>query len=151
MSDDLIQLPVLPCPEEDPSWRARARCLGSDTKAFYPDKGGNVASAKLICFGCPVRKQCADFALANNIHYGVFGGLTEKDRKKVRNGQRTTDITFQEVLQYSFFSVNNTYPRANDKDWYRYSEQVLKTASESLMLPVKTIRENIPNARDLVI
>jgi len=151
VSDDLIQLPVLPYPEEDPSWRLRARCLGSDTKSFYPDKGGNVASAKLVCFGCPVRKQCADFAVINNIHYGVFGGLSENDRKKVRNGQRSAGITLEEVLRYAFHSVNNTYPRANDPRWYRYGKEVLQVASRSICRAVTEIRDNIDNADDYYI
>lgn len=148
---DLVQLPSLAHPEKDPSWRADARCLGSDTETFYPDRGGNVAKAKLICYGCPVRTPCAQFAIDNKLRDGVFGGLSDKDRRGVINGSKTTDITLADVLKHAFYAVNHKYPSSRDQWFYRYGKDVIKEASRSINLSTDEIYDNIDNSSDYVI
>jgi len=143
---DLTQLPSLPYPDDDPSWRDKAVCRGSSTETFYPNKGGSVSGAKLQCYGCSVRTPCADFALKNTLRDGIFGGLSYTDRKDVSAGRRSSDIVLSEVLRCAFHAVYNTYPRSHDEHWYRYSKEVLAVASESTGIPVSEIRENIDNA-----
>jgi WhiB family transcriptional regulator, redox-sensing transcriptional regulator len=65
-----------------PSWFARAACHGMTDPDLVFD--GPDADALGVCAGCEVRPSCADYALAENIAEGVWGGLTEKDRKVAR-------------------------------------------------------------------
>jgi WhiB family redox-sensing transcriptional regulator len=53
---------------------------------FFPDRGDNVTArrAEAICNGCPVRRQCLDFAITNNELAGVWGGFSRKARKRIR-------------------------------------------------------------------
>ena len=148
---DLVQLPSLLCPEKDPSWRVHARCLGANTETFYPDRGGNVAKGKLICYGCSVRKECAQFAIDNKLRDGIFGGLGDKERRMVVNGKRTLDVTLEDVLKHAFYAVNYKYPSSRDQWFYRYGKGVIKEASRSINLSMDEIYDNIDNSSDYVI
>lgn len=149
--DSMIQLPTLPCPDKDDSWRDKARCKGSDTSVFYPERGSNGTTAKLVCFGCSVREQCAKFAINNSLRDGIFGGLTDKERCKVRNGRKAIDITLADVLRTSFCNVYNTYPRKNERRIIRFSREVIETASMSTGIPKDEIKKNLDNADDYII
>lgn len=147
-TNDYIQLPALPYPDKDSSWRAKAECLGADTDTFYPGKGENTSKARLTCFRCVSRIPCAEFAVRNNIGDGIFGGLSHHDRKDVRMGRRTIDITLSTVLTCAFYAVNNTYPREYDRRRYEYDKRVLSITSETTGIPVDEIKENLSRADD---
>lgn len=146
-----VCLPSLSHPDKDSSWRDSAKCKGVDVNVFYPVQGGNGTIAKLICYGCSVRKQCAEFAINNSMRDGIYGGLTEKERRKVSKGIRTTNVTLAEVLRCAFFVVNNTYPRKDDPWFYRYSKDVISAVAKSTGLKHKEIYDNIDNAHDYVL
>lgn len=65
-------------------WVERALCAQTDPEAFFPDKGGSVRAAKQVCVECPVRLDCLQWALDNDERFGVFGGLTERERRKLK-------------------------------------------------------------------
>lgn len=68
-------------------WRRDALCTQIDVgDMFYPEKGGSTVEAKRVCFACPVRALCRDDALAVGERFGIWGGLTERERRKVRHG-----------------------------------------------------------------
>ena len=71
-------------PDEDLAWRARARCHGVDPGLFYPERGESADPAKAVCRPCPVREQCLSYALDNNEEFGVWGGTSQNDRRKMR-------------------------------------------------------------------
>ena len=62
-------------------WQERARCREHDPEVFFPEKGGSSREAKRICADCPVRIECLAEALDNRIEWGVWGGLTERERR----------------------------------------------------------------------
>lgn len=66
------------------SWRAGALCSQTSPDAFFPEDG-NSADAKRICDRCEVRGQCLAYALENNECYGIWGGLSAKERRKLLN------------------------------------------------------------------
>ena len=70
--------------DNDDSWKKDAACKGMDSSMFFPEQGANVQFKKAakVCAKCPVYKQCMNFALVNNINYGVWGGLTPKERER---------------------------------------------------------------------
>lgn len=64
-------------------WMQDAICAQTDPEAFYPEKGGSTAEAKRVCMGCPVRSECLEYALENQERYGIFGGKSERERRKI--------------------------------------------------------------------
>jgi WhiB family transcriptional regulator, redox-sensing transcriptional regulator len=66
------------------SWQERALCAETDPEAFFPEKGGSIREAKRICTGCEVRAECLEYALANDERFGVWGGLSERERHRMR-------------------------------------------------------------------
>lgn len=71
-----------------PDWRSGALCAQTDPEAFFPAKGGTTRPAKRICQGCQVRAECLAYALAEDIRYGVWGGLSPNERRAI--AARTT-------------------------------------------------------------
>jgi WhiB family redox-sensing transcriptional regulator len=71
--------------EPDPlAWQADALCAQTDPEAFFPEKGGSTRDAKKICASCEVRAQCLEYALKNDERFGIWGGLSERERRKLR-------------------------------------------------------------------
>lgn len=66
-------------------WRERGRCRGADPEVFYPEDGDEARelAAKAICASCPVREACLDHAIARREKLGVWGGLTERERRRM--------------------------------------------------------------------
>jgi WhiB family redox-sensing transcriptional regulator len=71
-------------PDEDQGWQERALCAETDPEAFFPEKGGSTREAKKICTGCEVRAECLEYALANDERFGIWGGLSERERRRLR-------------------------------------------------------------------
>ncbi|WP_081815123.1 WhiB family transcriptional regulator [Leifsonia aquatica] len=71
--------------EDNPlAWQTDALCAQTDPEAFFPEKGGSTRDAKRICTSCEVRSQCLEYALANDERFGIWGGLSERERRKLR-------------------------------------------------------------------
>lgn len=70
-----------------PEWTAGALCAQTDPEAFFPEKGGSVRAAKATCLACPVRAECLDYALERGERDGVWGGLTELERRRLRRAR----------------------------------------------------------------
>ncbi len=65
-------------------WQERALCAQTDPESFFPEKGGSTREAKRTCMACEVRVQCLDYALANDERFGIWGGLSERERRRVK-------------------------------------------------------------------
>lgn len=78
--------PVLLADETDSAlaWQADALCAQTDPEAFFPEKGGSTRDAKRICASCQVRSECLEYALENDERFGIWGGLSERERRKLR-------------------------------------------------------------------
>jgi len=66
----------------DGRWQERALCRQIGDAVFYPEKGQPVQQAKRICAHCPVRIECLDYALAHDERFGVWGGMSERERRR---------------------------------------------------------------------
>ena len=66
------------------SWQADALCSQTDPEAFFPEKGGSTRDAKRVCSSCEVRTECLEYALANDERFGIWGGLSERERRRLR-------------------------------------------------------------------
>ncbi len=74
----------------DLSWRFRGACRGLDPEIFYPASEEEAGAAKDVCGTCTVRQQCLEFALTNREREGVWGGATEKERRRILRQRRKT-------------------------------------------------------------
>lgn len=70
------------------TWQDDGLCAQSDPDAFYPEKGAHNTDAKRVCKGCPVVEQCLEYALANDERFGIWGGLSERERRKLKTQRR---------------------------------------------------------------
>ena len=66
------------------SWQDKALCAQTDPEAFFPEKGGSTREAKKVCLGCDVRSECLEYALANDERFGIWGGLSERERRRLK-------------------------------------------------------------------
>jgi WhiB family redox-sensing transcriptional regulator len=66
-------------------WRRQAACHGTDLNLFYPERGQSAGPARQICATCPVRQPCLEYALSNRIISGIWGGLTERERRPLQS------------------------------------------------------------------
>jgi len=66
------------------AWQERALCAQTDPEAFFPEKGGSTREAKKVCTRCDVRAECLEYALAHDERFGIWGGLSERERRKLK-------------------------------------------------------------------
>jgi WhiB family redox-sensing transcriptional regulator len=69
---------------DERTWRDQALCAETDPDAFFPETGGSTREAKQLCTACTVRPDCLDSALDNDERFGIWGGLSERERRRLR-------------------------------------------------------------------
>ena len=69
-------------------WMRHAACKGEDQALFFPERGESLASARVICAGCPVREACLEYAIEHRIRHGVWGGTSERERRPLIRARR---------------------------------------------------------------
>jgi WhiB family redox-sensing transcriptional regulator len=69
---------------EQPGWQDFANCLGVDPDLFFPERGASTREAKEVCRGCVVREDCLEYALDNGEKFGIWGGMSERERRRLR-------------------------------------------------------------------
>lgn len=76
--------PLIDEADEEGGWQERALCAQTDPEAFFPEKGGSTREAKKVCLGCEVRGECLEYALAHDERFGIWGGLSERERRRLK-------------------------------------------------------------------
>jgi WhiB family transcriptional regulator, redox-sensing transcriptional regulator len=66
------------------SWQHQANCMGVDPDLFFPERGASTREAKEVCRGCVVREDCLEYAIDNAEKFGIWGGLSERERRRIR-------------------------------------------------------------------
>ena len=66
------------------SWQDFANCRGADADLFFPERGASTRRAKSICAACEVKTECLEFAIVQGEKFGIWGGMSERERRKVR-------------------------------------------------------------------
>jgi WhiB family redox-sensing transcriptional regulator len=69
---------------EELEWQERALCAQTDPEAFFPEKGGSTREAKKVCLSCEVRVECLEYALSQDERFGIWGGLSERERRRLK-------------------------------------------------------------------
>jgi WhiB family redox-sensing transcriptional regulator len=100
-----VQPPIRPAVSQPPTevrrsggglnteWMADGNCAHESPATFFPSDGVGVEIARRICTTCPVREQCLEYALTNRIDNGVWGGLSERERRRVLKRRRMASLT----------------------------------------------------------
>ncbi|GAB3971553.1 WhiB family transcriptional regulator [Streptomyces sp. 549] len=81
---ELFQQLLVEEAEEEFGWQERALCAQTDPESFFPEKGGSTREAKKVCLACEVRSECLEYALANDERFGIWGGLSERERRRLK-------------------------------------------------------------------
>jgi WhiB family redox-sensing transcriptional regulator len=77
----------------DMKWMQRGRCREIPPSTFFPSDGVGVDVARRICADCPVKSPCLEYALENHIDHGVWGGCSERERRRILKRRRTMERT----------------------------------------------------------
>jgi WhiB family redox-sensing transcriptional regulator len=83
-------------PTETPdeyAWMLHSLCRGADPTDFFPSDGLGVEAAQRVCAGCPVRVECLEYALLHRIEHGVWGGASERERRRILRRRRELNPT----------------------------------------------------------
>ena len=80
----LLSIPIFRSSNELESWKKFASCVQTDPEVFFPEKGDSTKQAKKICSSCDVTTQCLEYALDNDEQFGIWGGLSEQERRRLR-------------------------------------------------------------------
>ena len=97
-------------------WRELAACRGTDLEVLFPGRGESAEPARQVCAACPVCQPCLDYAITNRIAYGVWGGLTERERRALRTSylravrrERDRDVSAAAAAGYTAASISRTF------------------------------------------
>ena len=66
------------------SWKKKGRCVGVDQDLFFPERGASTRLAKAVCRRCDVQEECLEYAVNNGEKFGIWGGLSERERRAIR-------------------------------------------------------------------
>jgi WhiB family redox-sensing transcriptional regulator len=76
----------------DTEWMARGNCAHEAPSTFFPSDGVGVEVARRICATCPVKDECLEHALVNRIDHGVWGGCSERERRRILKRRRMAAV-----------------------------------------------------------
>ena len=110
------------------AWRAESACRGTDPELFYPEHGASNKEAKDVCRGCPVRADCLEYALTNNEKFGIWGGLTERERRRLYRRTMARPVGVTAVTSVAVHPHEETI--AADNDTVIVSDAVVDTNVE---------------------
>lgn len=85
MLDDLRKALGL---DDDLAWQDNANCRGANADLFFPERGASTRAAKAICRECQVRVECLEFAISTGEKFGIWGGMSERERRRVRRDRQ---------------------------------------------------------------
>jgi len=72
----------------DMAWQEFASCRGADPDLFFPERGASTRTAKGICRECSVRGECLEFAIVSSEKFGIWGALSERERRRIRKDRK---------------------------------------------------------------
>ena len=70
------------------AWQELANCKGVESELFFPGRGASTKEAKAVCQSCVVQSECLEYALANSEKFGIWGGCSERERRRIRKARR---------------------------------------------------------------
>ncbi len=73
-------------------WMTKGKCRDVSPSVFFPHNGVGVERARRVCAGCPVKELCLEYALAQRIDHGVWGGASERERRRIARRRRLEKV-----------------------------------------------------------
>jgi WhiB family redox-sensing transcriptional regulator len=73
------------------TWMAKGNCRDEPPARFFPSDGVGVEIARRICASCPVKEPCLEYALVHRVDHGVWGGASERERRRILKRRRTEE------------------------------------------------------------
>ena len=94
---------------ETRNWTNRALCKNLDTELFFPQRGESTVHVKMVCRACPVVKPCLEYSMRNMEKFGVWGGTSERERRRMRSAKTRSikngvEITMSQLIRQ--FGIN---------------------------------------------
>jgi|TARA_B110001454_G_C12709424_1_gene430069 hypothetical protein len=113
---------------EKRDWTLKALCKDLETDIFYPQRGESTVIIKTICRACPVVKPCLEYAMRNMEKFGIWGGTSERERRRMRSAKTRyakdgVDMTISQLIRQS--GINLTVLKKSQledfsgEDWYQ--------------------------------
>lgn len=90
--DEHAPPPGLPAEEVSAAWMLQARCRGASPGEFFPSDGVGVDQARKVCAACDVRLECLEYALEHRIDHGVWGGCSERERRRILRRRKGANL-----------------------------------------------------------
>lgn len=84
IEDSSLLFALNPADDGPLAWQEQALCAQTDPEAFFPEKGGSTREAKAVCAICEVRDECLTYALEHDERFGIWGGLSERERRRLK-------------------------------------------------------------------
>jgi WhiB family redox-sensing transcriptional regulator len=78
--------------QAEEAWRDQALCAQTDPESFFPEKGCSSREAKKVCVECVVKAECLQYALDHDERFGIWGGLSERERRRLRRAYASRDL-----------------------------------------------------------
>lgn len=111
-----------------------AACLGADQTIFFPDRGGSTKTAREVCGECAVQVFCLEYAIHRNEKFGIWGGLAERERRKLRRIWQKTGVIPTVV------PMANISPQLREMGYGRaaryYAQQRMDVPGEGMVVEV---------------
>jgi WhiB family transcriptional regulator, redox-sensing transcriptional regulator len=76
----------------DNEWMTQGKCRAMDPALFFPSDGIGVQNAQRTCSECPVKSPCLEYALENRVDHGVWGGTSERERRRILRRRRISSL-----------------------------------------------------------
>lgn len=145
-----IPQPPLEWPDH-PDWQKRAACRTSRTpEKWFPERGQDAEPAKAVCRRCPVRGECRRFALANRFMWGVWGGLSEQERRDITERRKPVMADLDPEITDVLPAAERLVQAVHDLD-PDATAAVLDQAGDQLPTLVITLAAMLPPDTDLVL
>ena len=119
---------------EEFGWQDRALCAQTDPEAFFPEKGGSTREAKKVCLTCEVRDDCLEYAWMTDERFGIWGGLSERERRKLKKMARMVaeGVMTAEQAEQSYQSWRGGLKRLDAHRTVRTMDALYRSLFENL-------------------
>lgn len=135
---------------DPPAWQQRAACRTTrDPEKWFPDRNEPVEPAKVVCRRCPVRNECRRYALANKLTHGIWGGLSEHERRNLAEERNAVMVDLDPQILGVLPAAERLVQAVHNLDPAATAEVLAETADQMQALVI-TLAAMLPPDTDLV-
>lgn len=101
----------------DTAWKQQGACAGMNPDLFFPERGDDTREAKKVCATCTVRAECLQYSLDNHERFGLWGGKSERERRRIRRRERPTSVAVRDDTRLALIHPPVPIVTAAEKLW----------------------------------